>query len=90
MKVLMRYMKSVLIILTVLILIFTIIQIYAMSCRTSIENYPYTVVKKFKEFEIRNYEASLFTSVKLGTNEYESASNAGFFVLGGYIFGGKE
>lgn len=86
----MRFMKTVLIIFAVLILLFAIIQIYAMSSRTSIENYPYTVVKKFDDFEIRNYEASLFTSVKLGTSEYESASSAGFSVLGGYIFGGNE
>ena len=83
-------MKTVLIIIGVLILIFSIIQIFAMSSRTNIENYPFTVVKSFKDFEIRDYEASLFTSVKIGSNEYDKASSAGFSILGGYIFGGNE
>jgi len=48
------------------------------------------VDKKYDTFEIRSYEASLFTSVKLTVNEYKDASSKGFSILAGYIFGGNE
>jgi hypothetical protein len=61
-----------------------------MSNRSSIEEYPYSVVKTYDGFEIREYEASLFTSVKMATNKYEEASSSGFRVLAGYIFGNNS
>jgi hypothetical protein len=69
---------------------FLAVQIYAMSSQKNIESYPFSVVKKYQQFEIRNYEASLFTSVKLASNKYENTSSQGFSILGGYIFGGNE
>ncbi len=83
-------MKITLIILGIVILVFIIVQIYTLRSRSRIEKYPFTVVKTFSGFEIRNYEASLFTSVTLPTNEYEKASNKGFSILSGYIFGGNK
>ena len=83
-------MKLVLISLGVLLLVFVIVQVFAMSSRNDIEEYSYTVVKKYENFEIRNYEASLFTSVKMPTSNYEQASGTGFRVLAGYIFGGNS
>lgn len=83
-------MKITLIILGILVLGFVIVQIYAMKSQSSIENYPYNIVKSFSTFEIRNYEATLFTSVKLTTNNYKEASGKGFSILAGYIFGGNE
>ena len=83
-------MKTVLIILGILLLIFAVVQIFAIQSRTGIENYPFTVSKTYQDFEIRNYEASLFTSVKLSTKDYNQASSKGFSILAGYIFGGNE
>lgn len=83
-------MKITLIVLGILVLGFVIVQIYAMKSQSGIENYPYKVVKRFSKFEIRNYEATLFTSVKLSTNNYKEASGKGFSILAGYIFGGNE
>jgi hypothetical protein len=83
-------MKITLIILGILVLGFVIVQIYAMKSQSSIENYPYRIVKSFSKFEIRNYEATLFTSVKLTANNYKEASGKGFSILAGYIFGGNE
>ncbi len=79
-----------LIVLGVLIVLVTIVQIYAMYSRSNIESYPYTVVKKYDTFEVRNYEARLFTSVKLATGDYKEASGRGFSILAGYIFGGND
>ena len=83
-------MKIFLIISGVILLFFIISQFYAMRAQKNIETYPYVVSKKYDLFEIRNYEASLFTSVKLATNEYKNASSKGFSILGGYIFGDNE
>jgi hypothetical protein len=83
-------MKIFLIILGVLAIIFIIIQIFAMSGQKGIETYSYEVDKKYADFELRTYEASLFTSVKLPNNGYRNVSSKGFSILAGYIFGGNE
>jgi uncharacterized protein YxeA len=64
-------MKIFLIILAVLIVAFIIVQLFAVSGQRNIETYPYLVDEKYNEFEVRRYEASLFTSVKLSTNVYK-------------------
>jgi hypothetical protein len=83
-------LKTILIILGVLLLVFTVVQIFALQSRSGIESYPFSVAKKYQDFEIRNYEASLFTSVKLSTKDYQEGSSKGFSILAGYIFGGNE
>ena len=83
-------MKTLYIILGVILLAFIIIQLFAMSGQRNIETYPYEVNKKYNAFEIRDYEASLFTSVQLSGNEYKDVSSKGFSILAGYIFGGNE
>lgn len=83
----MKYLVFTLVLVSVL---FTIVQLFSMSTQKGIETYPYEVIKAYKNFEVRRYEASLFTSVKLPTNEYEQASSNGFSILAGYIFGGND
>lgn len=83
-------MKIILIILGVIISAFIAVQIYAMSIRKDTESYPYEVVKKYDNFEIREYESRLFSTVKLGTKDYEQASREGFSILAAYIFGGND
>lgn len=83
-------MKILFIILAILLLAFFAVQIFAMSTQRNIETYPYVVKKKYYKFEIRSYEASLFTTVKLSTKEYKDASSKGFSILAGYIFGGNQ
>lgn len=61
-----------------------------MKAQWNIETYPYEVNKKYDNFEIRDYEATLFTSVKLSTKGYKDGSSKGFSILGGYIFGNNE
>ena len=83
-------MKIVYIILGVCAIVFIAVQVFAMNGQRNIETYPYVVVKKYKSFEIRNYEATLFTSVKMSGNKYKESSSKGFSVLAGYIFGGNK
>lgn len=83
-------MKTVLIVLGVIAIIFVIIQIYAMKSQNGIEVYPFKVVKIYDTFEVRSYEATLFTSIKLKTSDYKKGSSQGFSILAGYIFGGND
>ncbi|WP_020568142.1 SOUL family heme-binding protein [Neolewinella persica] len=83
-------MKIVLIILALLFIAFVVVQIFAMNGQRNIETYPYVVEKQYESFEIRSYEASLFTAVELSTGKYDEASRRGFSILAGYIFGGNE
>jgi len=83
-------MKTVFITIGVGVLIFITIQVLATRSQNEIETYPYEVVKNYDDFEVRKYEASLFSSVKLSSKNYKSGSNEGFRKLAGYIFGGND
>ena len=83
-------MKTFLIILGLIFILFLGSQIYLYRSSHSIEGYKYSVIKTYKDFEIRGYEASLFTSVKINTDNFKLASSKGFSILGGYIFGKNE
>ncbi|MDG1719675.1 MAG: heme-binding protein [Bacteroidia bacterium] len=83
-------MKIVISILGTLTFVFVIVQLFALKTQKDIETYPYVVVKKYDQFEIRKYESRLFTSVTLPTNQYKNASGNGFSILAGYIFGNNK
>lgn len=83
----MSKMKIVVIAVVILLVLFVTVQLFAMSNRKNIESYSYTVVKTYNEFEIRLYEAALFTSVNIPSSNYNDASSQGFSILAGYIFG---
>jgi hypothetical protein len=83
-------MKIITIVLVVILIAFISVQLYVMRGQRNIETYPYVVKKKYDAFEIRSYEATLFTSVKLSTKGYKNSSSKGFSILAGYIFGNNE
>ena len=83
-------MKALYIILGIIAIIFIAVQIFAINGQRNIETYHYSVVKKYKSFEIRNYDATLFTSVQMSGNKYKQSSSKGFSILAGYIFGGNQ
>jgi hypothetical protein len=83
-------MKIIYAIAAIILLAFIVIQVFAYKSQRDIEMYPYVVNKKYDTFEIRSYDATLFTSVKLSTNQYKDASSKGFSILAGYIFGGND
>jgi len=85
-----KKMKILIIFLAVICIAFVIIQLFALRSQNNIETYPYVVNKKYDTFEIRSYEATLFTSVKLTTKGYKNSSSKGFSILAGYIFGNNE
>lgn len=83
-------MKTIFILLGIIAVGFILTQLFAWREQRNIETYSYAVEKKYDEFEIRSYEASLFTSVRLTDNTYKDASGKGFSILAGYIFGKNE
>lgn len=83
-------MKIIYVIAGIILLAFIVMEVFAYKSKKDIEMYPYVVNKKYDGFEIRSYESTLFTSVKLPTKEYKNASGSGFRILAGYIFGGND
>ena len=83
-------MKILLIAVSVIILGFIIVQLYALNSQRNIETYDYVVHKSYDNFEIRRYDEALFTSVKLSTSGYKNSASKGFSILAEYIFGGNE
>ena len=89
-KSLSKPMKIVVILLGILLLVFAVIQLFGLYSQHNIETYSYTIEETYEEFEIRNYDATLFTSVKISSSNYKEASSKGFSVLAGYIFGDND
>jgi len=83
-------MKILIIILIIILIAFIFLQLYLINGQRNIERYPYVVKIKYKRFEIRTYETTLFTSVKLYTKGFKNSSSKGFSMLAGYIFGNNE
>ena len=91
MKIIKRVIMKILLILILLLSIFFIIlHLFSLKSQKNIEKYNYTIKKKYSLFEIRKYDETLFTSVKLPTKEYKKASSKGFSILAGYIFGDNK
>jgi hypothetical protein len=82
-------MKAVIIIISILVLT-AIAQFYLSRSTQQTEQHSYKVIKKFDKFEIRKYDAALFSSVKLNKKGYKESSSEGFRILAGYIFGDNE
>lgn len=79
-------MKTVIITLSVLIVLAFVFFAFVKNNET----YQYEVLEKYEEFEVRKYDAAVFTSVELDSGSYSDVSSKGFRILAGYIFGGNE
>jgi len=82
--------KVIFFLIGVIFIVFIAVQIFGFFSQRGIQKYPYKTVEVFDSFEVREYEPSLFTSVKLTASDYKTASSQGFSMLAGYIFGGNE
>ena len=82
-------MKTLIIIISILLLI-AIAQVGISKSTQQTEQYSYKVIKNYDKFEIRKYDAALFSSVILNKKGYKQSSSEGFGILAGYIFGDNE
>lgn len=82
-------MKTTIIIISILLLI-AIAQVSISKSTQQTKQYSYKVMKSYDKFEIRKYDAALFSSVILNKKGYKQSSSEGFGILAGYIFGDNE
>lgn len=68
----------------------TVISILFFAFVKNNETYKYKVLKEFNDFEVREYDAALFSRVELDSGSYKTVSTKGFRILAGYIFGNNE
>ena len=83
-------MKIILSIFGIILILFVISQLFFLKSQRSIETYSFKIIDTYETIEIRKYEASLFTTVQMPSNNYRKTSSKGFSVLAGYIFGGND
>ncbi|MDB2684854.1 heme-binding protein [Flavobacteriaceae bacterium] len=83
-------MKIILSIFGIILILFVISQLFFLNSQRNIETYAFTIIDSYETIEIRQYQASLFTSVQMPSNNYRKTSSKGFSVLAGYIFGGND
>lgn len=83
-------MKIILITVISALVIFILAQVIIDRSTRQTESHPYKVIKTFNSFEIRQYDAALFSYIKMPYNNYENSSSQGFRQLAGYIFGGND
>lgn len=85
-----RILKGILIAMSILTLVFVIMQAFVSNSTEKTESYKYTVLKTYDEFEIRRYDEGTFSYVNMPYSTYKESSGMGFRTLAGYIFGDNE
>lgn len=80
-------MKSLLIVISVLTVIFIIFQSFISMGTNNTEKQPYTVLKTDGEIEIRLYPSVTMATIQSTAKNYRDLSGNGFRKIAGYIFG---
>jgi len=83
-------MKTIIITSFVLILIFFLMQSFTIRSTDKAEVQKYTVIQKYKGFEIRFYPSTTIATINSSAKTYKELAGPGFRKLAGYIFGGNE
>ena len=83
-------MKTFIIILAVAVLLIVLLQSFTIMPANRTEEQKYTVVRKYKDFEIRFYPSATIATINSNAKTYKDLSGPGFQKLAGYIFGGNE
>ena len=83
-------MKMFIIILAVLILLTLLLQSFIIMSTNKTEEQKYSIIQKYKDFEIRFYPSATIATINSNAKTYRDLSSPGFRKLAGYIFGGNE
>ena len=83
-------MKMFIIILAVVILIIVLFKSFIIMPANKTEEQKHSVIRKFKDFEIRFYPSATIATINSNAKTYKELSGPGFQKLAGYIFGGNE
>ena len=83
-------MKMFIIIIVIIILITLLLQSFTVMSTNKTEEQKYSLVRKYKDFEIRFYPSTTIATISSNAKTYRDLSGPGFQKLAGYIFGGNE
>jgi hypothetical protein len=78
------------IILAVIILLIFLLQSFTIMSTNKTEEQKYSLVRRYKDFEIRFYPSATIATINSYAKTYRDLSGPGFQKLAGYIFGGNE
>ena len=80
-----------LIIISALVIpIILLLQSFTIMSTNKTEEQKYSLVRKYKDFEIRFYPSATIATISSTAKTYRDLSGPGFQKLAGYIFGGNE
>ena len=82
-------MKMFIIIFAVIILLIILLQSFTIMSTNKTEEQKYSIIKKYKDFEIRFYPSATIATINSSAKTYRELSGPGFQKLAGYIFGGN-
>jgi hypothetical protein len=83
-------MKMFIIILAVIILLTILLQSFIIMSTNKTEEQKYSIIQKYKDFEIRFYPSATIATINSNAKTYRDLTGPGFRKLAGYIFGGNE
>ncbi|KOY84463.1 SOUL heme-binding protein [bacterium 336/3] len=83
-------MKTAIIIISIIVVLIIISQIYILMSTQKSETQPYKVIREEEKFEIRHYPSATMAMITSNTKSYKELGNSGFRKLAGYIFGGNK
>jgi hypothetical protein len=78
------------IILAVIILLTILLQSFIIMSTNKTEEQKYSIIQKYKDFEIRFYPSATIATINSNAKTYRDLTGPGFRKLAGYIFGGNE
>lgn len=83
-------MKTLLITLIIIAVLFIFFQTYITMSTNKTESQKYEVIKSDNDFEIRLYPAVTMASIESNAKSYKELGSNGFRKLASYIFGGNQ
>jgi hypothetical protein len=83
-------MKVIIIFVIVTIVLIVLFQSFIIMPTNKTEKQKYSLVRKYKDFEIRFYPSATIATISSNAKTYRDLSGPGFRKLAGYIFGGNE
>lgn len=83
-------MKILIIFAIVIFIIIVVTQSFTVMSINKTEEQKYSLIRKYKDFEIRFYPSATIATIKSNAKTYRELSGPGFQKLAGYIFGGNE
>jgi hypothetical protein len=83
-------MKVLIIVVIAIVLLVVLLQSFTMMSTNKTEEQKHSLIRKYKDFEIRFYPSATIATISSNAKTYRDLSGPGFQKLAGYIFGGNE